>query len=60
MFCCKGMRLANFLIENGSKLVRIDCNHEKKGFLVFIFKDDETIGTSLEKWKEAKDTYMKS
>lgn len=59
MFCCKGMRLANFMIKNGCKLVRIDTNRIMKGFLVFIFEEDEHISESLRKWREVKDTYQK-
>lgn len=59
MFCCKGMRLANFMIENGCKLVRIDTNRIMKGFLVFIFEEDEHVSESLRKWREVKDTYQK-
>lgn len=54
MFCCKGMNLANYLIDKGATLVRIDSNHEKKGFLVFIFEDDEFVKIGLENWKKEK------
>ena len=60
MFCCKGMRLANYLIGKGANLVRIDCNHEKKGFLVFIFEDNNIIAKGLESWKNDKNTYDNS
>jgi len=58
MFVCKSKRLANYLIENGSKIIRIDCDQKSKGFLVFLFVNDETIKTNLEKWNEDKNTYL--
>lgn len=58
MFCCKSKRLANYLIENGSKIVRIDCDQKAKGFLVFIFVQDETITKNLKQWEAAKTTYL--
>lgn len=58
MFCCRGKRLANYLIEHGSKIVRIDCDQKAKGFLVFIFEDDESIKNNLQKWQKDKETYL--
>ncbi len=58
MFVCKGKRLANYLIEHGSKIVRIDCDQKAKGFLVFIFERDETIDRNLKQWETDKVTYL--
>ena len=58
MFCCRGKRLANYLIEHGSKIVRIDCDQKAKGFLVFIFEDDDSIKKNMEIWKKDKETYL--
>lgn len=58
MFCCKGMRLANYLIEKGAKLIRVDRNYMNRNFLVFIFQDDDTVTKALETWKHDKDLYM--
>ena len=58
MFCCRGKRLANYLIEHGSKIVRIDCDQKAKGFLVFIFENDESIEKNLQKWRKDKETYL--
>jgi len=58
MFVCKSKRLANYLIENGSKIIRIDCDQKSKGFLVFLFVNDETIRESLNKWNVDKNTYL--
>ncbi|MDD4805111.1 MAG: hypothetical protein PHN69_08290 [Candidatus Pacebacteria bacterium] len=58
MFCCRGKRLANYLIEHGSKIVRIDCDQKAKGFLVFIFEDDDSIKKNLKQWEVDKKTYL--
>jgi hypothetical protein len=58
MFCCRGKRLANYLIEHGSKIVRIDCDQKNKGFLVFIFENDESIKNNLKQWEVDKKTYL--
>ena len=40
MFVCKSKSLANFLLEHGSQMIRIDRDQKSKGFLVFLFKKD--------------------
>lgn len=57
-FCCKGKRLANYLIEHGSKLIRIDCDQKSKGYLVFIFVKDESIDENLRLWESDKKKYL--
>ena len=58
MFVCKGKRLANYWIENGSTLKRIDCDQKSKGFLVFLFEEDKTIEKNLKQWEIDKKTYL--
>jgi len=58
MFVCKGKRLANYLIEHGSKIIRIDCDQKAKGFLVFLFEQDESIKQNLKQWEIDKATYL--
>ena len=58
MFVCKGKRLANYLIEHGSKIIRIDCDQKAKGFLVFIFEQDKSIKQNLKQWETDKATYL--
>lgn len=36
MFVCKSKRLANYLIENGCQIIRIDTDKKSNGFLVFF------------------------
>ena len=60
-FICKGKRLANYLIEHGSPVIRIDTDQQNKGFLIFIFERNQLLeeGIILEdtregvKWKRA-------
>lgn len=58
MFVCRGKRLANYLLEHGSILRRIDCDQKSKGFLVFLFEKDDTIQTNLKTWEIDKATYL--
>lgn len=58
MFVCKGKRLANYLIEHGSPVIRIDTDQKSKGFLVFIFEEDELLNKNLQSWTKDKDTYL--
>lgn len=58
LYCCKGKRQANYFLEHGCKLIRIDCDQQSKGFLVFIFERDENLNSALESWKVDKKTYL--
>ena len=58
LFVCKSKRLANFLIENGNSVIRIDTDQKSKGFLVFLFDKNELLNKNLEKWDEVKNTYL--
>ena len=58
LFCCKGKRLANYLLEHNCKLVRIDCDQKSKGFLVFIFEKGQNLQSALQSWKVDRKTYL--
>ena len=58
MFVCKSKRLANYLIENGNPIIRIDTDQNAKGFLVFLFKKNELFNKNLKKWEKDKNTYL--
>lgn len=58
MFVCKSKRLANYLIENGCQLIKIDTDQKSKGFLVFLFNKNEVLSKNLEKWRVDKSTYL--
>ena len=58
LFVCKSKRLANYLIENGSPILRIDTDQKSKGFLVFLFEKNELLNKNLKKWEKDKSTYL--
>lgn len=58
VFCCKGKRLANYLLEHNCKIIRIDCDQNNKGFLVFIFEKSEFLDNALQLWKIDKNSYL--
>ena len=58
LFCCKGKRLANYLLEHDCRLRRIDCDQKSKGFLVFIFEKSQNLQNALQSWKTDKKTYL--
>lgn len=58
LFCCKGKRLANYLLEHNCNLIKIDSDNQSRGFLVFIFKRDENLNSALASWNQDRDTYL--
>lgn len=58
LYVCKGKRQANYFLECGCKLIRIDCDQQSKGFLVFIFEWNSTLDEAIQLWKINKDTYL--
>ena len=58
LFVCKSKRLANYLIEHGNSIIRIDTDQKTKGFLVFLFEKTELLNRNLEKWNIDKDSYL--
>ena len=58
MFVCKSKRLANYLIEQGNPVVRIDTDQKAKGFLIFLFENTKLLNISLKKWEKDKKTYL--
>lgn len=58
LFCCKGKRLANYLLDNGCRLVKIDSDNQSRGFLVFIFEKDENLDSALTSWEQDKNSYL--
>lgn len=57
-FICKGKRLANYLIEHGSPVIRIDTDQQNKGFLIFIFERNQLLEDNLQSWTNDKNTYL--
>lgn len=57
-FVCKGKRLANYLIDHGCKLIKIDTDSNARGYLVFIFVVDDSLNSALNSWNQDKYTYL--
>ena len=55
---CKSKRLANYLIANGSPVVRIDTDQKAKGFLVFLFAKNNLLNQNLKKWRIENRDYL--
>ncbi len=58
LYCCRGKRMANYLLDNHCKLVKIDCDKNAKGYLVFLFIKNRNLINALETWQEDKDNYL--
>ena len=54
----KGKRQANYFLDHNCKLIRIDCDQQSKGFLVFIFERDENLNSAIKSWQFDKKTYL--
>ena len=58
LFCCRGKRMANYLLDHHCRLVRIDCDQNAKGYLVFIFIKNKNLNDALQSWQVDKETYL--
>ena len=58
LYVCKGKRQANYFLDHGCRLLRIDCDQQCKGFLVFIFEWNNELDDAIRTWKVDKDTYL--
>lgn len=58
LYVCKGKRQANYFLDHGCRLLRIDCDQQSKGFLVFIFEWNNELDDAIRTWKVDKDTYL--
>lgn len=58
LYVCKGKRQANYFLDCGCKLIRIDCDQQSRGFLVFIFERNEILDNAIKTWKIDKEKYL--
>lgn len=58
LYVCRGKRQANYFLECGCRLIRIDCDQQSKGFLVFIFEWNNMLDRAIQLWSADKDTYL--
>lgn len=54
-FYCKGNQLANYLIKNGSVLLRTE---NKKGSVVYVFEYDESIDRNIDQYETDKRKWL--
>lgn len=52
MFVCKSKSLANFLIENGCNVKKIDFDNMSNKHLVFLFDRNDDLNLALLKWSK--------
>lgn len=52
MFVCKSISLANFLIEKGCNIIKIDKDKVSANYVVFLFKKTKLLYDSLELWNK--------
>lgn len=58
LYVCKGKRQANYFLDCGCRLIRIDCDQQSRGFLVFIFEWNDALNKAIELWKKDKQKYL--
>lgn len=51
MYIIRTMSMANFLIENGFVLRKIDRNSENRNKLIFLFDDTKTLRDTMSHYK---------
>lgn len=51
MFVCKSISLANYLISNGSNLIKIDKDKVNNSYLVFLFEKNKLLNKNLSQWR---------
>lgn len=39
LYVVRGYRLANYLMDNGINMIRVDRNKKNKSWLIFLFED---------------------
>lgn len=55
IFYCKGSKLADYLIKNGSEFIE---SIFENGKIVYVFKYDESIDKNIEKWELDKRKWL--
>lgn len=50
LYVIRGYRLANYLMDNGINMVRVDRNKENKSWLIFLFEDTQKLRNTITKY----------
>lgn len=54
LYFCKSKRYANFMIQNGSKIVQISNDKFRPNYLVFVFLWDDVCDANAKRWEEGE------
>lgn len=52
LYVIRGYRLANYLMDNGINMTRIDRNKENKSWLIFLFEDTKDLRKTITKFND--------
>ena len=52
LYVIRGYRLANYLMDNGINMVKVDRNKENKSWLIFLFEDNKTLRKTITKFND--------
>ena len=50
LYVIRGYRLANYLMDKGINMVRVDRNKENKSWLIFLFEDTQKLRSTITKY----------
>ena len=50
LYVIRGYRLANYLMDNGINMVKVDRNKENKSWLIFLFEDTKNLRQAITKF----------
>ncbi|UZW12591.1 DUF5659 domain-containing protein [Clostridium pasteurianum] len=53
LYVVRGYRLANYLMDNGINMVRVDRNKKNKSWLIFLFEDTYKLRKAITKFNYA-------
>lgn len=57
LYVIRGYRLANYLMDNGINMVRVDRNKKDKAWLVFLFEDTKKLRGTITKFNNDIKTF---
>jgi hypothetical protein len=57
IFVCKSITLANYLIENGCNIRKIDKDNLNHLYMVFLFDKTDKLNEIMKKWSVTKGSY---
>ena len=59
LYYCKSKRYANFMLSHGSRMVQIQNDKFRPGFLVFVFLWDDVCDANAAAWENGeRNTYI--